>query len=209
MTPVPRRLPSERRSTSLNQLKFLKRSSVARFVLVLAATVPPALLPTVSLTLLGGQLTGCAVPPALQLDEPDAGENAAPIITSISGSDAKELVEPGPVTFDRGRGTLSVSLRDADVEDELFVRLYVDYNKPDPTPARASCSAAPSITASRTTTCDISGVCTTADIGMPRLLWVEVFDRELLQGGNPRFRAMPAGGASSKWHFTLMCEEPQ
>lgn len=208
MTPLPQRLPAGARVVADNPLESLKRSPVARFVLVLATNVSAALSSALPYGLAGSSLVACAVPPALQLDEPDAGENAAPIITSISGSDAKELVEPGPVNFERGRGTLSVTLRDADVADELFVRLYVDYNKPDPTPARASCSSAPSVTTSRTTTCDISGVCTTADVGMPRLLWVEVFDRPLLQGGTPLFRAT-AGGFSSKWQFTLLCEEPQ
>lgn len=208
MTPVPQRLPAGESTIGSKSLKLLKRSSVARFVLVLGANVLSALPSALPLTLLGSPLLACVVPPALQLDEPDAGENAAPIITSIIGSDAKELVEPGPVSFDRGRGTLSISLRDADVTDELFVRVYVDYNKPDPTPARASCSTAPSEVPSRSTSCNIAGVCTTADIGMQRLLWIEVFDRELLQGGMPLFRAT-AGGFSSKWQFTLICEEPQ
>jgi hypothetical protein len=196
MTSLPRSLPGPGGARRDNLLELQGRSRMARFVLVLMATV-------------SAPLPACVVPPALQLDEPDAGENAAPIITSLSGADAKELVEPGPVTFFRGRGALSITLRDADVEDVLYVRVYVDYNKPDPTPPRASCSAAASVNASRTTTCDLSGVCTTADVGQSRLLWVEVFDRELLESGMPRFRAIPAGGASSKWQFDLRCQEPQ
>ncbi|MEZ4359711.1 MAG: hypothetical protein R3B48_05985 [Kofleriaceae bacterium] len=154
-------------------------------------------------------LGACAVPPALQLDQPDAGANAAPIITSVSNGAAQALVEPGPVTLDRGRGTFSIALRDANPEDTLNVRLYVDYNRPDPTPPRASCRVAPGTSVNRTTTCDISGVCTTADVGEVRLLWIEVFDREILESGLPRFRAMPSGGASSKWQFEMQCQEPQ
>lgn len=194
MTCVPRSAPVGGRVDCLNPLDCHERSTLARFVLVFTgAVIAPA----------------CVSPPNLQLDQPDAGENAAPIITSVSNAAAVELIEPGPVTIERGRGALAIRLRDADVSDTLNVRLYVDYNRPDPTPARAACRVAPGTTVQRTTTCDISGVCTSADIGAQRLLWIEVFDRELLEAGQPRFRAMPAGGASSKWVFMLQCQEMQ
>jgi len=193
MTFMPCSTPTRPRSQRSNPLDCLERSTLARFVLLIGVAV----------------LTACVSPPNLQLDQPDAGENAAPIITSVSNAAAVELVEPGPVTIERGRGALAIRLRDADVTDTLNVRLYVDYNRPDPTPARAACRVAPGTTVQRTTTCDISGVCTAADIGAQRLLWIEVFDRELLEAGQPRFRAMPAGGASSKWVFMLQCQEMQ
>lgn len=196
MTPLPRHLPGKGAAMWNKPLKSLARSTVARFVLHLGALVS---LP----------LCACAVPPSLQLDQPDAGENAAPIITSVSDGAAKELVEPGPVNLVRGRGTLSITLRDADIADVLNVRLYVDYNSPDPTPPRATCRASASTTVSRSTVCDISGVCTMADVGQTRLLWIEVFDREVLESGMPRFRAMAAGGASSKWQYSMQCQEPQ
>lgn len=192
MTPVPRSTPVQNAVPECKSAKPMTRSLLARNVLIFATTFVMA----------------CVSPPALQLDQPDAGENAAPIITSVSNAAAMELVEPGPITLERGRGTLAIRLRDADVGDTLNVRLYVDYNRPDPSPARASCRVAPGSTVARTTTCDVAGVCTTADVGVERLLWIEVFDRELLDSGQPRFRAMPAGGASSKWTFMMQCQEP-
>ena len=106
-----------------------------------------------------------------------------------------------------GAGTLALTVYDTDLSDESYIRLFVDYNRPDPTPARASCKASGSGQPRRTTTCDISGVCQTADIGQERLLWVEVFDREPLDSGEPRFRAMPADGLSSRWQFFMKCED--
>jgi hypothetical protein len=195
MTGMAQSMPVIRTPRRAIWLKSLHRSLVACFLLAIAGFVVTA--------------SACAVPPTLQLDQPDAGENAAPIITSVSNAAAEELVEPGPVTLVRGRGTFSVTLRDADVGDALNVRMYVDYNRPDPTPARAACRVAPGTTVKRTTSCDISGVCTMTDVGQERLLWIEVFDRPLLESGLPRFRAMPMGGASSKWQFTMQCQEPQ
>jgi hypothetical protein len=196
MTRTPHLPPAAASRFRANLATVLARSRMAHF------------LHTVALGMLSS-VVACAVPPSLREDQPDAGVNAAPVITSVSNGAAQELVEPGPVTLDRGRGTFSVTVRDANVEDTLNVRVYVDYNRPDPTPARASCRVAAGTTASRSTTCDISGVCTTADVGQDRLLWIEVFDRELLESGLPRFRALPAGGASSKWQFFMRCQEPQ
>ncbi len=198
MTPMPQRLPVQTARTRSTSLISLARSPVARFVLVTVAFVPFA------------SCTACAVPPSLQLDEPDARENAAPIITSVTTDNALSLVEPGPITdIKRGRGSLTVTLRDADIDDKLFVRMFLDYRVSDPTPSRVFCESSPSTTASRTTNCDISGLCLSGDVGQTRLLWIEVFDREPLGSGIPLHRAMPAGGASSKWSFSLQCQEPQ
>lgn len=196
MTQTPRLLPRMRCVIRANSPISFISLQTARFLQLLICTVFLA-------------VPSCAVPPSLQLDPPDARENAAPLITSVSNAAAQELVEPGPVTLVRGRGTLSVSLRDIDVSDTLFVRLYVDYNRPDPTPARASCSVAPGSTVARTATCSVGGVCTAADIGEERLLWIEVFDRELLDSSTPLFRAMVSGGASSKWQYFMRCQDQQ
>jgi hypothetical protein len=169
---------------------------MARFVLWTAASL------SISLS------TACVVPPSLQLDEPDARENAAPIITSVTTDNALSLVEPGPITNIRqGVGSLTVTLRDADLDDRLFVSMFVDYKISDPTSSRADCEAPPGTTATRTINCPITGLCQSTDVGQTRLLWIEVFDREPLDSGVPLYRAMPAGGASSKWSFSLQCQE--
>jgi hypothetical protein len=196
MTRMARRSPRYGAANARNYQEYNSRSPLARFVLICAAAV---VLPSFA----------CAVPPSLQLDQPDAGENAAPIVTSVSNAAAEELIEPGPITVAQGAGTLSVTLRDADVGDALFVRMFVDYNRPDPTPPRVLCSTASGTTVKRTASCPITGLCQTSDIGQERNLWIEVFDRQPLETGLPLYRAMPTGGASSKWQFTMRCQERQ
>lgn len=152
---------------------------------------------------------GCVIPPPLGLDLPDAGANSPPVILSIRDEAAKDLTEPGPVIFSRGTGTVSVTLLETDAADDSYVRVFVDYNRPDATSARAACLAAASGQNRRTVTCDVGGVCQQADVGNERLMWIEVFDREPLDTGTPRFRAMPADGLSTHWQFFLRCQEPQ
>ena len=159
---------------------------------------------------LGVVLTfACVVPPPLALDLPDAGFNAPPVILSIRDEAAKELTEPGPVLLPRGDGTVSLTMLETDVTDDSYIRVFVDYGRPDPTPARAACKAASAGQAKRTVSCDVGGVCQQTDIGNERLLWFEVFDREPLDTGLPRFRALPPGGLSTRWQFFLQCQEPQ
>lgn len=184
-----------RRGRTANRSNEVKQyrgfTQLAQVVLLLVCSFPMA----------------CVIPPPLSLDLPDAAPNAAPAVLSVRDEAAQDLVEPGPVLFLRGAGTLALTVYDTDLSDESYIRLFVDYNRPDPTPARASCKASGSGQPRRTTTCDISGVCQTADIGQERLLWVEVFDREPLDSGEPRFRAMPADGLSSRWQFFMKCED--
>jgi hypothetical protein len=196
MTPMPRMVPAEVEGRDVNPLKSYGRSPVARFVLIPVALVLLSTFPA------------CAVPPALQLDQPDAKENGAPIITALTVG-AQALAEPGPITeIERGRGNMAVTVRDTDVEDTIFIRMFVDYGLPNPTAPRSFCKVLPGTTVSRTISCDISGLCTDGDIDENRLLWIEVFDREPLDSGIPRYRVMPEGGYSSKWSFSLQCQEP-
>lgn len=207
MTEMPRRAPLGAEVGAATPLKSLGRSRVARFMLGNRA-LRASLSITASMSALWlVSAAGCAVPPSLQLDEPDARVNSAPTIVSISDSAARELVEPGPVTVEVARGSLSLLLRDTDLDDTLYVRFYANYNAPDPTPALASCRAAPSGLVTRTTNCPIDGLCTESDAGRERTLWIEVFDRDLLDSGTPRYRAMPVGGMSTKWQFRLNCKE--
>lgn len=196
MTRMPRMMPAQAHGRRANPPKPNGRSPMARFMLLSGALVLFTTIPA------------CAVPPGLQLDQPDAKENSAPIITAAAVG-AKALTEPGPITeIERGRGNMAVTVRDTDVEDTLYIRMFVDYGLPDPTAPRGFCKTTPGSTTSRTISCDISGICTNDDIDVTRLLWIEVFDREPLDSGTPRFRVMPEGGYASKWAFSLQCQEP-
>src|SRR3954469_24858832 len=58
--------------------------------------------------------TGCLFPPSLQVDTTDAGANSPPSITSVR-ADGVELPEYATVNFERGAGTLNLSLWDTDL----------------------------------------------------------------------------------------------
>src|SRR5689334_20238574 len=105
-------------------------------------------------------LIGCVIPPALQVDNQDAGVNSPPAILSVT-SDQQALPEPGPVLFEEGRGAgaVNIQLIDTDTRDTLYVRIFVDYNLPNRLAARVSCTAPPSKDATRTTTCILSTLC--------------------------------------------------
>ncbi len=155
--------------------------------------------------------TGCVLPPSLSVDESDAGMNSPPAITAVRSSD-QELPEPGPVVFETGinAGMMSISLVDTDVNDTLYVSLFVDYFVSSPTPPRATCTAAPTGTSQRTATCDLTALCTEFDVQHPgRFLTVQVFDRELAESGPPRFKLMKGdGGMTTSRSYLLNCQGP-
>jgi hypothetical protein len=151
---------------------------------------------------------GCVIPPSLSVDNQDAGVNSPPATLAIRSNDSGELPEPGPVVFDRGSGMMTADLIDTDVNDTLFVRVFVDYTIDTPTNFRASCTAAPNGTAQRTVTCDSGAVCLMPDVGQTRNMHVIVFDREPLESGEPMFQAMDPPGLSTSRFYFLECAEP-
>jgi len=135
--------------------------------------------------------------------------NAAPTILAVR-SDLEELPEGGSVVFEKGSGSVNVTLYDTDVADSLFVRVFVNYDVTDPTPARSTCAApcTPPCTAiQRSATCDFMTICTDADVDSadPRFMTVMVFDREPLDSGTPAYKAMPPGGLSGTRSLLLNC----
>lgn len=158
------------------------------------------------------QLAGCVIPPSLSVDNTDGGVNSPPAILSVT-SDQQALAEPGPVVFDMGAtaGDLNVRVIDTDTQDQLFVRIFVDYNTPNRLDARARCTAPPSSKAERTATCKLNSLCVTEDLGVQRNMTVVVFDRDPLPPGDgePAFQAMPSGGLSTQRFYFLKCQPPQ
>jgi hypothetical protein len=153
-------------------------------------------------------LVGCVFPPSLQVAD-DAGVNSPPAILSVLGDQAP-LPEPGPVSVERGdaAGSFRVSLIDSDLTDSLYVRIFVDYNMPDRLPARIQCAAAPNMTAIRTATCSLPGLCMTSDIGVQRNMTIVVFDRLPSDSGSDP-QSMPDGGLSTYRFYFLKCQPPQ
>jgi hypothetical protein len=193
-----------RPSSHANSARSLDGSRLARLVHGLSLAVS---------AVMSSALSGCVIPPSLDVDNLDARINSPPGILAVT-SDRQALPEPGPVAFERGpgAGSLSISLIDTDVSDDLYVRIFVDYNLPDRLPARSVCTAAPNNNnAQRTATCDLSALCTLADvgIGMPRNMTIMVFDRPLFDVGEPPFQQPMAGGLSASRFYFLNCQEPQ
>ena len=107
--------------------------------------------------------------------------------------------------------SLVLTLLDTDIRDDLHVRLFVDYNAPDRLPPRAACEVPHNDTnpqAMRTATCNVSGLCMTADIGVQRSLTIVVSDRLPMDfGADPQALMMP--GQSSYRFYFLRCQPPQ
>jgi hypothetical protein len=155
--------------------------------------------------------TGCFLPPSYQVDNTDAALNSAPAILSVRANDT-ELPEFSTVVFEQGQnaGEINLTLWDTDRDDTLYVKIYVDYNIPEPTPARTGCESSAS-TVQRTTRCDMAGVCTLADVSAnaTRVMSIVVFDREVLDFGLPLYQHMPEGGLSTSRTYFLKCVEAQ
>ena len=155
--------------------------------------------------------SGCVFPPDLSVADGDAGVNSPPAILAVR-SDQQELPEPGPVTFERSTGTLTVTLYDTDIDDRLFVRVFVNYRATNATPPRSTCTAPPNGTTQRIAACDLAALCQADDVNAEPsdlLMQINVFDREVLESGLPSFKAMPPGGLTTSRIYQLDCLEAQ
>jgi len=187
-----------------NSLTAQRGSALAR-----AVHAPQSLVHVVvvSVSVLGA----CVIPPRLDVESQDAGVNSPPAILGVR-TDDQELPEPGPVFFERGDGTFNAELIDTDLDDELFVRAFVDYTVDDPTAPRVLCTAPSNGKAERTVTCNTNALCLATDTANPDTtlhMHITVFDREPLEGGTPPFQeTLPPGLSTSRFYF-LKCVEPQ
>jgi hypothetical protein len=151
--------------------------------------------------------TGCVIPPSLSVDTTDAGLNSPPSIVSVR-ADGVELPEFSAVTFEKGVGTLNLTVYDTDLDDTLYPKIFVDYTFQNPTPPRSNCTPAAGGSVMRSSTCDLAGLCQDADVEQEPPMQLLVFDRQVLDVGTPVFQAMPPGGLSTSRTFTLICQRP-
>lgn len=148
---------------------------------------------------------GCIIPPSLSVDVQDAGINSPPAITGVRSENA-DIAEPGPLVVARNTNAkLDLTLLDTDLNDALFVRVFVDYTDSAPTAPRSQCNAPAGKAPERAATCQLNALCLPADVGQTRLMRVVVFDRQLLEVGMPAFMAMPAGGRQTSRTYQLKC----
>ena len=153
---------------------------------------------------------GCVIPPDLNVEQNDAAVNAAPVILDVRDESGNPFERPGPRDITVGQGRLVLTISDPDLADTLFVRYFLDYGLPAPTPARIECEAAPGATPTleRQITCSLVGVCTTPALGADHVFEIEVFDRPPVVDDPTRlFRALDPPGRSSGWWWQATCVE--
>ncbi len=154
--------------------------------------------------------TGCVIPPDLSVEKSDAAVNAAPVILDVRDEAGNPFERPGPRDVTVGQGRLVLTISDPDLLDTLYVRYFLDYGLPAPTPARIECEAAPGATPTlqRQITCSLVGVCTTPALGPDHIFEIEVFDRPPVVDDPTRlFRALDPPGLSSAWWWQVTCVE--
>lgn len=146
------------------------------------------------LSFVGGMQVACLIPPDLEPASQDAGSGSPPVIRSAQPA---EFAFPGPILLERGdTRQLSLEVEDGDREDTLFVQLYVDYNRlptSAPTPAYASCQAAPNESAIRLIPCDTGALCNSiaSTDNMEHVLEVMVADRPFILDSDPQAFGQP------------------
>jgi hypothetical protein len=181
-------------------------------MLSIALMVPAAVL--CGSLALGG--SACLIPPQLEVADEDAGANSPPVI--LSSGPAPEFSFPGPLLLDRNdERRLNLTIDDNDLDDVVYVRLFIDYNKPDPTNFASNCSAPASGDVSRIADCALTNVCfgIAADDQDEHFFEAIVADREFLDESDPlaedqpSFRAVPADARQSSAAWTVRCNPPQ
>ncbi len=162
-----------------------------------------------------GTSVACVIPPPLQLDESDSGVNATPVI--VSSGPAPEFSFPGPLVMEHSdQRRLTLTLSDSDVDDTLHVRIYRDYGMPDESNFVSSCTFPPSGERTRVGDCLTQSFCnglapTDQD---NKVLEAVVADRAFLDEsdpageGQPAYRRLPTGTATSVRAWIMTCEEP-
>jgi hypothetical protein len=212
MTPLPRSQRAVRPAERSKSLKSETTAWLARHLL--PRTIRVMLASSLSAAVVAP--AACVLPPPLEIESLDAGLSAAPVILA-----AKPLAFPGPIVIQRGdqNTRLSLEIHDPDVNDSLFVRLYVDYGIPGQNNFKSSCSLAASPTSReplRTVDCSVSTLCNDVPETDTALHFLEamVSDRQFLESSDPRartqplFRAVPEDAGYSFRAWLMQCAMP-
>ncbi len=152
-------------------------------------------------------MTGCFLPPSLSVDTQDAQTDSPPEILAIS-VDGSPQAENSTVSFTQNDpSTMTATLIDTDLDDTLYVDVFVNYSIANPNPPRVTCTAGPGATPQRTASCNMMPLCQKADLGQTEDMTVVVFDRQPLEAGTPNYQGTN-GGLSTQWFFRLECFAP-
>lgn len=150
-------------------------------------------------------LTACPIPPPLEREDLDASVNSIPVITRLDPN----FPSPGPIAINRQETEpMSLTVRDTDLDDTVWVYFYVDYNYPTPVPDLNHCRSSVN-ELDRNLTCPLNALCA-FETGPPdqiHFLEAMVTDRELLSEGEPLYRALPPGAGVSYRSWLMTCNE--
>ena len=154
--------------------------------------------------LLAVMLGACVVPPPLEVDTSDGGANSPPAITSVIDTSGTSRRPPDTITLLTMPlpQTLRVGLVERDVDDDLFLQLFVDYETASPHDADVNCTAPPigDGSSTRSADCTTNSLCDTAP--SEHTLEIEVYDRE----PQPNAPYRETDGFFATWTFHLVCQ---
>jgi hypothetical protein len=146
-------------------------------------------------------LASCVVPPPLEVDTSDGGVNAPPTIVNVIDTSGTSRRPPDTITLLTTPQEIIVNLVERDVEDELFLQLFVDYQLMVHD-ADVNCTAPPTAdrSSTRSTSCVTTSLCDTAP--SEHTLEIEVYDRE----PEPNAPYRDTEGFFATWTFHLVCQ---
>lgn len=212
MTPMSRFFRRVQPTSPDKHLKLQEPGQVARGLLPYRWILRPVLIAMLVTT------AACPFPSDLEQAAVDGGQSSPPVM--LSAQPAPEFSFPGPMILERGDSrVLTLEVEDTDIGDSLFLRLYVDYNRPQPTPPWAECQAAPTGNETRIVDCPTATLCNGVDVtneATDHVLEAMVSDRAFIPDsdpaaeGQPAFRAVsdPQRGAYSLRSWILRCTDP-
>jgi hypothetical protein len=152
-----------------------------------------------------GTSVACVIPPPGDFAEGDAGPSSPPVLVSVS---PPEFAPPVMVVEPDDQRRLLLTLRDVDVDDQLFVRIYIDYGVTAENSPVGFCNALPSGEQTRVADCSAANLCNLILDTEEHLLEVVVADLQFLNEGEPAFRALPETAASSIRGWSMRCTTP-
>jgi hypothetical protein len=169
-------------------VRHLLRSAIVRVATAMACTLASS---------------GCFLPPSLEPEtEADAAPNSIPVIIDSTFPAVQVAIRKD------GQDPLTLTVRDLDVSDTVYVYFYVDYSVPEAGPPLSECTGAGG-QHDRVLTCEINSLCYRIPLPDNQVHFLEavVADRERLLMGEPRNRAFPEGTGISYRAWLMRCTE--
>lgn len=154
-----------------------------------------------------GVAAGCFLPPSLEPEtEADAAPNSIPVIVDFTFPATRPL----PIRKDV-QEPVTLTVRDLDIADTVYVYFYVDYGLPELGPPLNECAGAGG-SIDRTLNCDLNSLCYRIPLPDTQVHFLEavVADRERSttnEQGDPINRAFPEGTGISYRAWLMSCTE--